>query len=371
MPDDSKWKFYEGEDLAENLESGIFYMSRAMKDMKNIFKTTGKTDKRLAKKEFQRILKAHLDRYQDGKRTPGKSPTIAEVIEEIEQTESPSLRAKTQSKRTFYFKRIRDSLELGHLPVDKLTLKLWTTRLDKERARRPRKTFIDYTKHANILLRYAYEQKYISHMIPLPRPDKKKQTGIVLTMDEIRLLWEVMGETLRDQFVLSYECCMRLREMLHLTWDRVDLETGEITLRADDVKTGSKTGKGRTFVATPAAHDRLRVRWAKACGQKDFPPTNWVFPSPTGTGPIEDNKTAWNNAKAKALKKNPAFQHWARWHDLRHTAITRMVVEQQMNIALVSEYVGTSVDTLQRTYLHSTAEKTKSVSLAISILGKK
>lgn len=368
----SKWEFLKGQELARNLESGILYYSKAFSEIPNLYKSTGQTDPRKAKKEFPRLLKEHLDRYHDPLRTVGKIPTVAKVIEEIEQTESRGKRKKTQRQRTFYFARIRDEMELGHLPIDRLTLKIWTAGLDKVRrlhrekaereGKRGRETYWGYSKNANIMLRFAYEQKYVSHHIAFPNPDKKKTTGTVLSTMEIKQLWEVMGENLRDQFVLSYECCMRLREMLHLTWDRVDLETGEITLSADDVKTGSKTGKGRAFVATPHALERLKARYKRFVDR-----SKWVFPSTTGKGPVDDNKTAWAKAKEKVLKKNTAFQSWARWHDLRHTAITRMLVEQRINITLVSEYVGTAVGTLQRVYLHSTAEQTKSVALGLDI----
>ena len=47
---------------------------------------------------------------------------------------------------------------------------------------------------------------------------------------------------------------------IFLTWDRIDLETGKLTLRAEDVKTGSKTGKGRVFFVSPNALERIRAR---------------------------------------------------------------------------------------------------------------
>lgn len=377
---DPRFEFFEGEDLARNRESGIFYAVKAFAGLPNLFRTTKTTDKRKAKKELPRLIKEHLEKYQDGKRAAGAAPSVSEVIDEVEQTETPGLRRKTQSKRAFYFARIRDEMKLGHLPIDRVTLRLWTDRLEAVRAQRKRRTYWDYVKHMNILLRYAYEQKYVSHHVAFPNPDKKSNAGTVLSVPELRLLWDVMGETTRDQFVLGYECAMRKLEALHLTWDRIDLETGELTLRAEDVKTGSKTGKGRQFIVTPHALERLRARFDRQCRTSAIAPSGserlenarkWVFPSEAGAGPITDNKTAWAAAKERALERMPQFQHWARWHDLRHTAITRMLVEQGMNITRVSEYVGTSVATLQRVYLHSTAEHTRGVSEGLRITDAK
>lgn len=371
---DPRFIFFEGEDLAQNRESLIFYAVKHFKGLPPLFKSTKQTDKRKAKKELPRLFREHLEKYQDGKRAAGDSPTVTEVIEEVEHTETPSHRKRTQRQHKFYFGRIRDELKLGPMPIERVSLKIWTDRIDAQRALPPpkkgrkRMTYKDYAKHMNILLRYAYEQKYVSHLVTFPNPDKKTKVGTVLTIPELKLLWEVMGETTRDQFVLGYECAMRKLEALHLTWDRVDLDAGQIILRAEDVKTGSKTGKGREFYMTPHALERLRAR--KALQDKEKP-SRWVFPSETGKGPVTDNKVAWTAAKERALKKMPAFQHWARWHDLRHTAITRMLVEQGMNITHVSEYVGTSVDTLQRVYLHSRAEHTRGVNVGLQITDAK
>lgn len=367
MPADSKWEWFPGEDLAMNRQSGIFYAVKAFKGIPNLFKSTGQKDKRKAKKELPRLIKAHLEVNEDGKRAAGRCPTVADVIDEILQTEAGKLRIKTQNKRAFYFKRLRDEMGLGPLPMDQLSLKVWASRLALARKKRPhRRTFWDYSKHANILLRYAYRQQYVPFLVSLPNPDPKTDAGTVLTNDEIRLLFEVMGETMRDQLVLAYECCMRLREILHLSWDRVDLETGEITLRAQDVKTGSKTGRGRIFVMTPHALERLKKR-RERLGSTE----RWVFPSPTHDGPVDDNKAAWQRAKTKALSRFPPFQHWVRFHDLRHSSLTHLLLDKKANPLLVSEYAGVSIDTIQRVYLHSSAEKTREVAGALSVWSEK
>jgi integrase len=390
VPPKDRFEYLAGKEdgLAVDQESGIIYAIKHFRGMPALYKSLQTKDRKEAKRRLPQKIKEHLERYSDGKREAGRAPTVAEVIEEIQRTESTTLRKKTQRQRTFYFERIRDEMDLGHMPMDKLTLKLWADRLERlqrkhkaeaqKSGKRLRKTYWGFSKNANILNRYAYEQKYVSHLVTFPNPDGLREPGTVFTIEEIRQLWNVMGENTRDQFVLSYECCMRLREMLHLTWDRVDLETGEITLRQQDVKTGSKTGKGRQFIMTDHALERLKKRRALiesvylGAGR---PVPRYVFPSPTGNGPVDDNKIAWNRAKRdvlegnkrRGIKANPSFQHWGTWHDLRHTAISRMLVEQKMNITLVSEYVGTSVSTLQKVYLHSKAEHTKGINAALKI----
>lgn len=364
-----RFEAVKGADLSLNLESGIYYVVKKFQHLRYpmLFKSTKETDLKRARRAATQMISEHIATHAlglDGSRTK----TVQNVIDEIERTESPGLRTGTQENRTMYFAEL--GKELGHLPIDRVTLAVWTRWLASFRARKGRKTFWDYAKHMNILIRYAYEQKWVSHLITFPNPDPKKVTGTVMSPQNIRELWSVMGDDTRDQLVLAYENCMRLREVLYLTWDRVDLETGEITLRPEDVKTGSKTGKGRTFMASEHALERLRARFEKE--KLKYNPAwggtlTWVFPSPTGKGPVDWNATAWKKAKAKALKINPAFPHWARWHDLRHSSLSHLLLDKKMNPLLVSEFAGVSMQTIQRVYLHSTAEKTKSVSRAISI----
>jgi integrase len=359
---ESAYEYFEGEDLARNKASGIYYAVKHFRGLPPLNKSTRESDKRKAKQKLPQLIKEHLEKYQDGKVNDAHSKTVAEVIDEIQAVETPGLRTGTQANRELYFRKIRDEMRLGSMPIGKVTLPVWIRRLDEVKAKGKRSTFFDYAKNMNVLERYAYEQRYISHLLTFPNPDKKKETGTVLTTDELRQLYEEMGETTRDQFTLCYECAMRLREALYLTWDRVDLETGEVTFRPEDVKTGSKTGKGRTIIISENALSRLRRRKEE---QKQA--SRWVFPSPTGKGPVDQNTTAWEKAKEEVFKKNPAFQHWVRWHDLRHTAISKMLLELKMNIVLVSEYVGTSVTTLQRVYLHSRAEHTRNVTAGLRL----
>jgi integrase len=232
------------------------------------------------------------------------------------------------------------------------------SKLNPETGKR-RTTYNDYVHKMNQVLRYAFNHKMLKHPLKLPAADAvKANTGRVFTDAELQALWAKMGETMRDQFVLSYECFMRLREVLHLTWERIDLETGKLTLRAEDVKTGSRTGKGRTFFVSPAALARLRARWKARKGDSPF-----VFPSRfSPLKPQDESKTAWKGAKRRAK-----IEKRARWHDIRHTSLTKALLEHKLNPIEVSEYAGVSIRTIQRVYLHSKEEQTRGVSGVLSI----
>lgn len=296
---------------------------------------------------------------------------LTEVIDEVLRDYTPEWRPMTQAKHRLYFEDIRRGL--GHVHMNFLTEEVFKDWLRK-RAKQPtlrgkdrhpttcRKTFHDFSKHMNILMRWAYNKKYVTHCIQFKNPDKgKAHEDRVYTDAEISAMWEHMNEETRDQFVLSYECFMRLREVLRLTWDRVDLETGIVTLRKEDVKTGSRTGKGRDFVVSSHALERLR------CRRREISTSPYVFPSPANSlQPIFDNKTAW-----RIVKENAGIKGRATWHALRHTALTKALLEKRMDPIAVSEYAGVSLKTIQRVYLHSKAHDTRDVSGAVKIEVKK
>lgn len=341
-----------------NSETGIYYVRKTFRRFKipDLFESTHCDKIGKAKAKADELIKTHLDHYMSGSagiasKRNGKQVRL--VIEEILETVTPSKRIGTQANHKIYLGELKK--EWGQWDINRITLPAWVTWLNQFKTRKARKTFGDYVKHMNLLLRYAYKMRYITHLITLPNPDPIRNAGRVFTRAEIRALWDAMNEETRDQFVLCYECFMRLREALYLTWDRVDLDSGVVTLRPIDVKTGSKTGKGRSFNLSETALKRLRVRRSQIKGP-------FIFPSPAGTKPVHQNKTAWRIAKRKANVKGRA-----RWHDLRHSALTHALLDTGADPVQVSEFAGVSLRTIQRVYLHSTHEKTKSVSKAVKI----
>lgn len=341
--------------------SGIYYVRRTFckQGLPELFVTTHERTLKRARHVADELILKHIQRAKESEERKNVEVrrSLATVIDEVLLTVTPLKRVGTQKQHKLILRELRR--ELGEVLIDDLTLLGWSKWLKEFRTRKTRTTFFDYQKHMNLVLRYAYKQRYTLHLTVLPNPDgMKANTGRVYSKDEITGLWNAMSEDLRDQFVLSYECYMRLREVLHLSWDRVDLSSGFITLRASDVKTGSKTGRGRVFKASALAIERLRVRHAD---RNDSP---YVFPAPQSLKfPANQNKTAWQQAKKKAGIKGRA-----RWHDLRHTGLSHALLDAKVNIVLLSEYAGVSVRTLQRVYLHSTAEKTAEIAGQISIL---
>jgi integrase len=280
-----------------------------------------------------------------------KIRTVSSVVDEILKHHTPTLRATTQAKHRIYLTELSELLD--GVDIEAVTTERFTELLRRLKRSRKRQTFMDYAKYMNLIVRYAYNKRYVSHLIRFKNPDKGKvHEDRVYTDDELSRVWDAMRGRTRDQFVLSNECFMRLREVLYLTWERVDLETGKITLRAVDVKTGSRTGKGREFIASKYAIERLRARYAER--QKRGITSPYVFPSKSDPRkPQHDNKTAWRLAKKAA-----GITGRATWHSIRHTAITKALLVKRVSPILVSQYAGVSLQIIERTYLHSKAQDT-------------
>lgn len=351
------WKRLE-KGLFVYVPTGMIYVRRSFERerLPELFAPTGET-------KISRARARAIEMIAEWKnpKTHSKEKRFSEVFEEILRTVTPLRRPATQSMHRIHFTQL--DKEWGAIRVNDFSLPAWAVWMEAFKRKSRRKTFADYAKHMNLALNYAHAHRYATHSITVPNPDKGLVPEFrVFTPDELNRLYQNMNSETRDQYVLAYECGMRLREVLHLTWDRYNPETGKVTLRAEDVKTGSKTGKGREFYATPHAQERLLERW-KLSGRPTLGP---IFVYATTGKSVHQNKTAWRTAKKKA-----GIRGKAKWHSLRHTAITHMLFppngSKGADPLFVSEYCGVSMRTIQRVYLHSTAENTRAVSNALSL----
>ena len=365
--------------LFVNSDSGVFYVRQKHVGLKPLFQSTGETKKGSALTVAQKLIGDWLgDKSPKHRAQPNTFKAAAEMVlanyTNKEGAKKP--REGTQALHRFYIGELIK--HIGHKTLDEVSADTLdeviakvrsTPRFSSTGKELPmRKTFGDYAKHLNLVMRRAYKSKMVSHLHTYQNPDEVKDTGRLLTRAEVNALWKVMNEEMRDQFVLALECMMRLREAICAPWSEINLETGVWTLPAKRVKTGSKTGRGRSFVVSPNALKRLRAR------RKLLPNSEWIFPSPTDSSkPIWSTKTAWKTVKAKA-----GIRGECHWHDLRHTGLTWLLLgDPDMPDAkralmtkspvMVSEYAGVSIKTIQRVYLHSKAEMTKDVGRAISI----
>jgi integrase len=137
---------------------------------------------------------------------------------------------------------------------------------------------------------------------------------------------------------------MRISEILHLAKAEVNLKRLEIDLNAKRVKT-----RKRRQVEIPIADDvlpLLQSAYHESEGLYIFPATFHHVPGQPidWNQPQDDNSYVWRKVKAAAGVE-------CRFHDLRHTAITNMVV-RGMPETSIRQICGVEEDTMRRIYAH-------------------
>jgi len=129
----------------------------------------------------------------------------------------------------------------------------------------------------------------------------------VLDPDEFAQLQQHSAPHIQAMNVCAYQTGMRLGEILHLTWERVDFKMGFIKLRAED----TKTDEARIIPLTPELTGLLKNLYKVRYLQEDH-----VFLVKGQS--VSSIQTAFNAACRRASIQN------FRFHDFRHTAVTNM-----------------------------------------------
>lgn len=136
--------------------------------------------------------------------------------------------------------------------------------------------------------------------------DEVKRERVLTFEEEERLLLACAAprEHLRPMLICALDTGLRKSEMLSLRWADVDLEAGLIFARSAT----TKTRKARTVGITP----RLRAELERMRELAGNDPEKLIFNQ-------KDMKRSFATARNLSGIKD------LRWHDLRHTATTRMV----------------------------------------------
>jgi len=148
----------------------------------------------------------------------------------------------------------------GKIPLDDLSLSdVETFRAQRKRpnGKMPSLSTVNYDhailKHClSVAERLGLVSTNVAKKVPLPTPDNERDR--VLSPEEWDSLFKAAADHLKPILLVAYQLGMRQGEILNLTWDRVDLKRGFITLRGRDTK-----GKdGRSIPMTPAVWESLR-----------------------------------------------------------------------------------------------------------------
>ena len=178
--------------------------------------------------------------------------------------------------------------------------------------------------HLRGVMLWAQKRKLIEHAPDIQRPKQPAPKERYLTRPECqRLIDAATSLHIRLAIILMLSTAARIGAILDLTWDRVDMERGQIRLRRDD----SITRKGR---ATVPINDGLRAALTAAKGAA-----------------ISDYVIEWAGERVGSIKTGfraavkAAGLSDVSPHVLRHTAAVHMV-EAGISMEEVAQFLGHS-----------------------------
>ena len=145
----------------------------------------------------------------------------------------------------------------------------------------------------------------------------------------------------RPVIIIALDTALRLGEIMKLVWKDIDMEKGLITVRAEN----SKTQKSRQIGMTARVRTELELLKKAAKGENVF---NFKTPE-------KSFDTACVRAKVKDL----------RFHDLRHSAVTRMIRAGIPAVEVMKISGHTQMKTFLR-YLNLTAPTVQSAADKLS-----
>lgn len=171
----------------------------------------------------------------------------------------------------------------------------------------------------------------------ISKSDENRRDRIISADEEARMLEACTGrrEHLRPILIAALDTAMRRGEILKLRWQDVNLDARTLTITAMN----SKTSRARQVGITSRLMAELQHLWEAS--PKD--PAELVF------GITNSFKNAWKAACAEAQITE------VRFHDTRHTAITRWV-SRGLPIAEIMRLSGHSTLTAFSIYVNSTEQ---------------
>jgi len=186
-------------------------------------------------------------------------------------------------------------------------------------------------KHClNVAIRRGLVVTNPASAVPLPNPHNERDR--VLSDEEWARLYGAAKSHLRPVLLLAYQLGQRFGEIVNLTWDRVDLQRGFITLRGID----TKTKKPRRVPLTPDV--KVVLQELAKVRRLD---TNHVF--------LYDGKPVKGIKRVFRTALREAGISDFRFHDLRHCAATNLR-RAGVDTATAMQIVGHKSDKMWKRY---------------------
>ena len=312
-----------------------------------------------ARNELARLRLLKLDEVR------GLKKPVGDVLFEVHADEFLELYSK-QNKRSW----ARDELSLSHLKDffrGKLLLEVTAELIEKYKAKRradiieprgkkkkskkPRLTSPSTINRELACLKTCLTKAVEWGKLNLSPAAKVKKFREAngreryLTVDEAKRLLAESSDELRPVVIVALSTGMRKNEVLSLRWKDVDFVKGFVHI------SDSKSGQGRNIPMNGLTFETLHAMDRS----REF-----VFENPETKTHVQDVKTGFKAACRRAGIGG------LRFHDLRHTAASRMV-EAGIDLVTVSKILGHASIQMTMRYSHPTPENMK---LAVQKLGE-
>lgn len=232
----------------------------------------------------------------------------------------------------------------------------WQAFIDAER-KRSRKgadlSFACHTKYFQAFTSYLVQEKILvaKPLIwnPDPEPSETDEgedgEGIVIPDHVIQLMLKESAKQPAFHLFLRMKAFMGMRssEITQLKKDRIQIPNMAIKLRAIDVKTGSRTKKGRIVPIHPEVVESLKVQMVASGGSP------YLFPN--------------QRDENRPMDKTGFYGHWDELrkvvempgitpHDMRHSYATKIFSNPNVNPLLACRALGMSMQTAEKVYIH-------------------
>lgn len=234
------------------------------------------------------------------------------------------------------------------MTLEEITSKWWLASYIKQVRQKThdKRKFFNDRKWLTSFMKSQVEAGAIVRAPKFVNPDPKTEAGKVFSDEEVATLISFAPNgDLALAITMAATMGMRRLEIFALKCDRVDVKRKVIRLRAED----TKIRKARAFAISATAWPGIQARCKAG--------SVWVFPSKhDARTPLHKDgfKTAWTN-----LRKMTGIS--GRFHDLRHTFLTKAFKAPGANPALICHYAGLSLEVAQSTYLHFNERDTEAV----------
>lgn len=206
-------------------------------------------------------------------------------------------------------------------------------------------------KYMRLTLLRARELGLLTIVPKLEIPRKSEKIGKEFTDDEIARLYRVSDDSLKLRLLIAISTGMRKNEILNIEFKNINTSRSYIDLPK------TKTDRPRRVPVSTQIIEKIEEL-------KKTTKSPYLFYQTTDATkpmiPQVHDREWWTARKAAGVK--------GRFHDLRHSAITRML-RKGYSIFLISKHVGASVKTISKVYEHIQAEDRRDLADAITIEG--